>query len=473
MKTEELVSFIKDKLLDKNLNPSRKKKEKWLTADLMEEIKRTARTNSSDINAQMYAVLHDEENPCCKHCENPAAFINFKVGFGVCCSTACAAKEGAAQQAAKEAELGYRHHLQRQDVRDKRKKTCMEKYGVEHVMQVEAIAARASKSNQQTCMDRYGVSSSLAQPEVKEKAKETLFDRYGVHNAGLLVGFESKPEKAIGNDLRTLGIEVQSRQHGIISPYEIDVYLPEHKLGIEVNGIRWHTEQFKPNDLHRNKTEAAWKAGIRLLHYTDIEIEKKYSIVMSSILSSIGRRGKSLSARQMSVKRLRMEDTVNFLNNRHIQGYRTASEYLGLVDAADKLQAVMLFVRPLSNTQFEGWDIIRYASNNVTGGFSKLLKAFVTSHPEVKEVYSTLDLKYGSPIDNIYVKLGFEKLLELSPDYSYVYKEAEHHKFRFRKHSLLKLGADPNLKTEHEMAKSLGIYRLYDCGKIKYVKRLK
>ena len=46
-------------------------------------------------------------------------------------------------------------------------------------------------------------------------------------------------------------ILVNSRD--IINPYEIDIYLPELKLGIEFNGLYWHSEKFKSKNYHFNK----------------------------------------------------------------------------------------------------------------------------------------------------------------------------------------------------------------------------
>ena len=39
--------------------------------------------------------------------------------------------------------------------------------------------------------------------------------------------------------------EIISNARSIISPYEVDIYLPELKLGIEFNGVFWHSEKFK------------------------------------------------------------------------------------------------------------------------------------------------------------------------------------------------------------------------------------
>ena len=48
---------------------------------------------------------------------------------------------------------------------------------------------------------------------------------------------------------------------------EIDIYIPALKLGIEYNGIYWHsTKCIKDKNYHINKTMIARKAGIKLIH---------------------------------------------------------------------------------------------------------------------------------------------------------------------------------------------------------------
>ena len=49
--------------------------------------------------------------------------------------------------------------------------------------------------------------------------------------------------------------------------FEIDIYIPELKLGIEYNGIYWHsTKYIKDKYYHANKTLMARKAKINLIH---------------------------------------------------------------------------------------------------------------------------------------------------------------------------------------------------------------
>lgn len=57
---------------------------------------------------------------------------------------------------------------------------------------------------------------------------------------------------------------VRSSVRDVISPKELDIYLPEHRAAIEYNGTYWHS--LKPSGYHEAKTLACRSLGIRLLH---------------------------------------------------------------------------------------------------------------------------------------------------------------------------------------------------------------
>lgn len=75
----------------------------------------------------------------------------------------------------------------------------------------------------------------------------------------------------------------------------------------------------------------------------------------------------------------------------------------------------------------------------------------------------------------LYERLGFriDKILE--PDYTYLVNNARKHKFGYR---LKRFKNDPELKyqeglTEKQLADLNGLYRIWDQGKVRYVKKIK
>lgn len=61
---------------------------------------------------------------------------------------------------------------------DKRKKTCIKKYGVDSSSKCKEVQEKYNK----TCLEKYGVKHSFQSENVKNKIKDTMLERYGVEN---------------------------------------------------------------------------------------------------------------------------------------------------------------------------------------------------------------------------------------------------------------------------------------------------
>ena len=62
------------------------------------------------------------------------------------------------------------------EVREKRKQTCLAKYGVDYYSKTKEY----KEKYKQTCLERYGVENLLQNKEVQEKYKQTNLSKYGV-----------------------------------------------------------------------------------------------------------------------------------------------------------------------------------------------------------------------------------------------------------------------------------------------------
>ena len=155
-----------------------------------------------------------------------------------------------------------------------------------------------------------------------------------------------------------------------------------------------------------------------------------------------------------------------FLEINHIQGFAPSTVYLGCM-YNDKLVAVMTF----KNVKDE-WELNRYATDinlQCIGVGGKMFKYFIKKYNPTY-VKSFADRRWTTDIENnLYTKLGFDIDSILEPDYRYVNRLERIHKFNFRKQILHKKYGFPLSMTELEMTKKLGIFRIYDCGIVKYV----
>ena len=288
----------------------------------------------------------------------------------------------------------------------------------------------------------------------------------------------SKGEIFIEEYIKQLGVTVEERKRDIIPPYEIDIYLPEEKIGIEFNGLIWHSDKFiVDTNYHLMKTEMCQNQNISLIHIFEDEFKEKPTIVLNKIRHLIGKSCKTpkIYGRKCVIKDISYNDSFKFLEQYHIQGGVSATVYYGAF-YEDKLIGVMTFKR--LNNKTNEWELTRFASNYdyiCCGVGGKLFKQFIKKY-NPNTVKSFADRRWTINVENnLYTQLGFKFDKFTKPDYHYViqngYKRI--HKFNLRKKQLLKLYGEKfkltNEMTESEMTKQIGIKRIYDCGLIKYI----
>lgn len=259
--------------------------------------------------------------------------------------------------------------------------------------------------------------------------------------------------------------------------HEIDLYVPSYKLGIEYNGLRWHTEQFKRDrNYHLNKLLYYKDNGIRLIQIFEDEYINHKDIVIDKIRYNLRleRDIRKIPARKCNISKIDKNTAEIFLSENHIQGFVKSSIYLGAY-YKDELVGVMTFTEESEKM----WNLTRYATKLGTScqGLANKMFSYFKRNYEFIEVKSFLDRRWcWSESDNIYIKMGFCFDSYVKPDYRYynpaVDRNKRFHKFGFRKAKLLKMNSDfTSDMTELEMTKALGYERIWDCGLIKYVYR--
>ena len=278
-------------------------------------------------------------------------------------------------------------------------------------------------------------------------------------------------EDEIADFLTLAGEKVERRNTSVLSGQEIDVYLPNKKIGFEYDGLRWHSEKFgKGKWYHYDKRMKAKENGITLIHIFEDEYLLNKEIVLDKILSILGDKKYTLKApgRKCQIELIDNCTAKDFLNKNHIQGFVSSTVYLGAF-IGDRLVAVMQFLNEGSGK----WNLTRYCTDNdcsCPGVASKMLTYFIKEYNPTR-IKSFLDLRWCSNEENnLYTKLGFHKEGVLKPDYHYTDGHGKRiHKFNFRKQILHRKHNLPLTMTEAEMAKALGYDRIWDCGLIKYV----
>jgi len=264
----------------------------------------------------------------------------------------------------------------------------------------------------------------------------------------------------------------------IIKPYEVDIYLPDIKLGFEFNGVWWHSEKYKNENYHLMKYNLSVSNDINLVTIWEDDWVTKRDICKSFILNKLEKTKNKIYARKCSIKEISYNESKDFLENNHLQGDCKSSIRIGLYDM-DKLVTLMTFSKlrlPLqrkeSNRNKEkNYELTRFCNNthtNVVGGASKLMKYFIKKYDPIQiETYSDNLISNG----NLYKTLGFKYSHTSKPGYWYVVDGIREHRFNWRKQKLIQMGFDIN-KTEEEIMSEIGYYRIYNAGNKKWIYRI-
>lgn len=261
-------------------------------------------------------------------------------------------------------------------------------------------------------------------------------------------------------------IEIIKSDRTILKPKELDVLIPSHNLAIEYNGLYFHNELHKDSKYHLNKTNDCEAKGIQLIHIFEDEWLYKKEIVKSRIKNILGLTDIKIYARKCIIKEVSPKGSKDFLNKNHIQGNVNSKIKIGLY-YNEELVSLMTFNNPRNNKINGVYELIRFCTKldtSVIGGASKLLQYFIKTY-NPKEIISYADRRWSQ--GTLYDNLGFNKINVSKEDYSYIIKNKRFHKSSFKKKNLISNGFDKN-STEHEIMLSRKIYRIYDCGKIKY-----
>lgn len=256
---------------------------------------------------------------------------------------------------------------------------------------------------------------------------------------------------------------------------EIDIYLPDKNIGIEYNGVLWHSYGYTfPNNIdklnnryHLNdkRIECSGK-GIRIINIFDTEWINKQNIVKSMLRSKLHLPcDKKIFARKCKVKILDAYSKAQFLNENHLQGNDNSSLFLGL-EYDNEVVSIMTFGRRkiTGNSSFELIRFCNKINTHVPGGASKLFTYFLKNHWSGETIVTYADLRYSE--GNLYKQLNFKFKHDSTPNYFYL-KDTNilESRVKYQKHKLKdKLEIFDETKTEMENMLHNNYRIIYDCG---------
>ena len=281
----------------------------------------------------------------------------------------------------------------------------------------------------------------------------------------------SNVENDIYNYICSLGeFKIIKNDKKLIYPKEIDIYIPEKKLAIEVNGNYWHSNIYKDKYYHQQKTIDCAKQGIHLIHIFEYEWLSKKQPKLKELLKSILCGTQSIYGRDTYIKEISNSEAIDFEDKYHLQLGVNAAINLALFYKNDMI-AVFTFGTPRYNSTHQ-YELIRacYKSDiSVIGGSEKLFKYFINKY-KPKSIITYCDISKFT--GGMYTRLGF-KPIQPNPitEPNYVWLNTEDNsilsRYKTQKHKLITQGLGTQDQTENEIMESLGYLKIYDSGNLK------
>ncbi len=391
------------------------------------------------------------------------------------------------------------------------KKTCIDRYGVENVLQMQSIKDKAKL----TCVKKYGFENVSQNKQIQDKksvnslnkAYNSLQDKFplletcfpqeeysGVHDKRyrfrckecgyefdrtihcnipvcrkcnpLLRGTSKSEIEVYDFIISNVGSIINSNIRSVISPKEIDIYSEQHRVGVEFNGLYWHSEEFVDKLYHFEKSKLAREAGIKLFHIFSDEWEQKQDIVKSMLSHAFGVTQRKLFARKCSIAEVSTRDAKHFFESTHISGGGLSKSAFGLFYDGQLVSCLSLGI-PIKNKRYSNCiEIVRFANQlntHVVGGFSKLLTAAKRWSLEngFENILSYADLRFGD--GNVYRKNGFEYLGDTEVNYWYTDGLNRYSRQSFRAR---------DGKTERQISEEASVFKIYGCGHAIFIKKI-
>ena len=257
--------------------------------------------------------------PKCKQCNEFPVKWNIKSNsYRDFCSVKCFSNNPDVRNKTIQTNLkkyGYETNLRSEKIKQKIKQTNIKKYGVDNPSKNLDVKTKITDSHQtkygKTRQSQHHISNDILskvddylwfkdqyvnkKKSLTQISKETgvsvtqIAKRAEKFNINIVWG-RSSYENEIGEFIKSIysgPIEFNSKK--IISPKQLDIFLPEKNIAIEFNGLYWHSEKYKSNEnYHAEKFFLCDELNINLIQIWQSEWENHKEAVKSKISKTLG-----------------------------------------------------------------------------------------------------------------------------------------------------------------------------------------
>jgi endogenous inhibitor of DNA gyrase (YacG/DUF329 family) len=455
------------------------------------------------ITSKEYYLKYISGKNKCKICGKETKFKNINIGFNKYCSNKCQLKDPdmikvlSSDQRREKLKNTYKNY-DFTERNNKSKKTKLLKYGHKNYRNDDKIKeTRLKKQYEKKILKNVNIEPLFTFNEFRDIYLHNANGLRDVNNLRIKFNFKCKicnakfndylsdghiakcpicnpplngtsnSEKKLQDFIKSLNLKSENNKRFFENnkyKYELDCFIPEKNIGIEFDGLYWHSELSgnKDRNYHLDKNIFFSKKGYNILHIFENEWLTKQEIVKSVIKSKLGITENRIYARKCEIREVNNKEKNLFLNENHLQGEDRSKVKLGLY-YDNELVSLLTLGKPRFNKKYH-WEIIRFSNKlniSVIGGFSKLLKRFRKENNGSIITYA--DKRYSN--GDLYKNNGFTELHDSKPNYFYVKNNIIFSREKFQKHKLNNLLENFNSElTEWENMQLNNYDRIWDCG---------
>lgn len=411
-------------------------------------------SNANNFKEKLYQILNDiKQAPLCKVCGNKKQnFISFIKGYSGFCSQKCGSintNRILNETNRKRNFIKYKNDIESNGLYgvlsdiDYYIKTGM--FTIKHQICGNEFNIKHMSNRKSFCCPRCSSKSNLEQEISNFINNELNIDT--INNTKPLIDHSQSGNK--GNK-------------------EIDILIPEYNIGIEFDGIYWHSEVSgnKSRNYHLEKTELAKEQlNINLIHIFENEWINKQEIVKSVIRNKLHKIDNRIFARKCKIGVIKPTVKKKFLDNNHLQGNCKSSINLGLYHGGELISLMTFGKRKIAGGKVNN-ELLRFCNKinvSVIGGASKLFKYYIKNFWNEELIITYADKRYSD--GGLYNHLGFTYSHDSKPNYWYIINDILIHRSNYMKHKLKdKLDVYDSNLTEWENMQLNGFDRIWDCG---------
>ena len=270
----------------------------------------------------------------------------------------------------------------------------------------------------------------------------------------------SKEEKDLLASLRSLfpvGTRIVENDRSILGGKEIDILIPSYSLGIEYDGLYFHSEKDgKGPEYHYNKTLQCRTKGIQLIHIFSDEWEKRRSQVIYKLKQITGLldRVEKIS----SISEISSSKALAFFEASAVDAPKKFSGEIcyGAFNDRGRIIACASFLRKGSDWYVNHFEI--RGGSYVEKALNQIVSRFLKDKIAVR-VFLKVDNRWNNFRD--FEAEGFVYKQNLGPEYTltntYNYRILQETFDSYYKDRIVP-------QTTEELLKINGYYRVWDCG---------